>query len=94
MSGVSKILSKSGFFSTIIPFKEESTFISLAEQHRLYLNKICRVKGNKNSDIKRSLLTFSYHKKEINETNLTIENSRHKYTKEYVELTNSFYLKM
>ena len=94
IAGVSKILSKSGFFSTIIPFKEESTFISLAEQHRLYLNKICRVKGNKNSDIKRSLLTFSFYKKEINETNLTIENSRHKYTKEYVELTNSFYLKM
>ena len=94
IAGVSKILSKSGFFSTIIPFKEESTFISLAEQHRLFLNKICRVKGNKNSDIKRSLLTFSFYKKEINETNLTIENSRHKYTKEYVELTNSFYLKM
>jgi tRNA1Val (adenine37-N6)-methyltransferase len=94
IGGISKILSKSGFFSTIIPFKEESTFICLAEQHSLFLNKICRVKGNKNSDIKRSLLTFSYHKKEINETNLTIENSRHKYTKEYVELTNSFYLKM
>lgn len=94
IAGVSKILSKSGFFSTIIPFKEESTFISLAEQHRLFLNKICRVKGNKSSEIKRSLLTFSFYKKEINETNLTIENSRHKYTKEYVELTNSFYLKM
>ena len=94
IAGVSKILSKSGFFSTIIPFKEESTFISLAEQHRLYLNKICRVKGNKNSDIKRSLLTFSFYKKEINETNLTIENSRNKYTKEYIKLTSSFYLKM
>ena len=94
IAGVSKILSKSGFFSTIIPFKEESTFICLAEQHKLFLNKICRVKGNKNSDIKRSLLTFSFYKKEINETNLTIENSRHKFTKKYVELTNSFYLKM
>ena len=94
IAGVSKILSKSGFFSTIIPFKEESTFISLAQQHRLFLNKICRVKGNKNSDVKRSLLTFSYHKKKINETNLTIENSRNKYTKEYIKLTSSFYLKM
>jgi len=94
IGGISKILSKSGFFSTIIPFKEETTFICLAEQHSLHLNKICRVQGNKNSDIKRSLLTFSYHKKEINETNLTIENSRHKYTKEYIKLTSSFYLKM
>ena len=92
--GVSKILSKSGFFSTIIPFKEESAFIGLAQQNSLFLNKLCRVKGNKNSEIKRCLLTFSFNKKETKETNLIIENSRHKYTKEYVELTNSFYLKM
>ena len=94
IGGISKILSKSGFFSTIIPFKEESTFICLAEQHSLYLNKICRVQGNKNSDIKRSLMTFSFNKVKISETNLIIENSRHKYTKEYEELTNNFYLKM
>ena len=94
ISGISKILSKSGFFSTIIPFKEESTFICLAEQHSLHLNKICRVQGNKNSEIKRSLLTFSFNKVKISETNLIIENSRHKYTKEYEELTNNFYLKM
>ena len=92
--GVSKILSKSGFFSTIIPFKEESAFIGLAQQNSLFLNKLCRVKGNKNSEIKRCLLTFSFNKKATKETNLIIENSRHKYTKEYVELTNSFYLKM
>ena len=92
--GVSKILSKSGFFSTIIPFKEESAFIGLAQQNSLFLNKLCRVKGNKNSEIKRCLLTFSFNKKETKETNLIIENSRHKYTKEYVELTNNFYLKM
>ena len=94
IQGVSKILSKSGFFSTIIPFKEESAFIGLAQQNSLFLNKLCRVKGNKNSEIKRCLLTFSFNKKETKETNLIIENSRHKYTKEYVELTNSFYLKM
>jgi len=94
IQGVSKILSKSGFFSTIIPFKEESAFIGLAQQNSLFLNKLCRVKGNKNSEIKRCLLTFSFNKKETKETNLIIENSRHKYTKEYVELTNNFYLKM
>ena len=58
IQGVSKILSKSGFFSTIIPFKEESAFIGLAQQNSLFLNKLCRVKGNKNSEIKRCLLTF------------------------------------
>jgi len=94
IGGISKILSKSGFFSTIIPFKEESTFVSLAQQNSLFLNRICRVKGNQSSEIKRCLLTFSFNKKETEETNLIIEKSRHNYTKEYVELTNSFYLKM
>ncbi|MDC1372228.1 methyltransferase [Flavobacteriaceae bacterium] len=94
IQGVAQILSKSGFFSTIIPFKEESTFISLAQQNSLFLNRICRVKGNQSSEIKRCLLTFSFNKKETKETNLIIEKSRHNYTKEYVELTNSFYLKM
>ena len=94
IEGVSKILSISGLFSTIIPFKEESTFINLAKQNSLFLNKICRVKGNKNSKIKRCLLTFSFNKKETKETNLIIENSRHKYTKEYVELTKGFFQKM
>ena len=92
--GVSKILSKTGYFSTIIPYKEEANFINLAKKYNLFLNKICRVQGNNVSEIKRSLLTFSFFKKEINKSHLIIEKSRHQYTDEYVKLTNSFYLKM
>ena len=92
--GVSKILSKTGYFSTIIPYKEEANFINLAKKYNLFLNKICRVQGNNVSEIKRSLLTFSFFKKEINKSLLIIEKSRHQYTDEYVKLTNSFYLKM
>ena len=36
IGGISQILSKSGFFSTIIAFKEESTFVSLAQQNSLF----------------------------------------------------------
>jgi tRNA1Val (adenine37-N6)-methyltransferase len=92
--GVSKILSKTGYFSTIIPYKEEANFINLAKKYNLFLNKICRVQGNNVSEIKRSLLTFSFFKKEINKSHLIIEKSRHQYTDEYVKLTNPFYLKM
>ena len=94
ISGVSKILSNQGEFTTIIPFKEEAKFIDISKQNNLFLNKICRVKGNNNSDIKRSLLTFSFYKKQLDENNLIIETSRHLYTDEYINLTKNFYIKM
>lgn len=92
--GVSKILSKQGSFTTIIPFKEEIKFIETAKQNNLFLNKICRVKGNNISDIKRTLLTFSFYKTQLNKNNLTIETSRHLYTDEYINITKDFYIKM
>jgi len=93
IEAVSVLLSDDGMFSTIIPFKEEASFIDVAESFGLYPFKITRVKGTPTSDIKRSLLAFSKLYK-VNETDeLVIEISRHNYTKDYIELTKEFYLK-
>ena len=92
--GVSKIISKNGVFTTIIPFKEETDFIKLAAKNNLFLHRVCRVRGNATAEVKRSLLEFSLHSKERIETALTIEISRHQYTQEYINLTKYFYLKM
>jgi tRNA1Val (adenine37-N6)-methyltransferase len=92
--GVSKILSKNGIFSTIIPFKEEENFINIAKEQHLFLNRICRVQGNKTSEVKRSLLAFSFQETKPLETHLTIEIERHQYTEAYINLTKDFYLKM
>lgn len=94
LRGVVKILSKNGLFSLIIPFKEEANFVKLATENQLFLNNICRVKGNETSEVKRSLLTFSFNKNQVKETFLIIEKERHQYTDAYIELTKSFYLKM
>ncbi len=94
IEGVSNLLSPSGVFSTIIPYKEEIQMIRLAEQSELYPEYITRVKGNPSTEIKRSLLQFSFDKKGILEDELTIETERHRYTPEYVALTKEFYLKM
>lgn len=94
LEGVSKLLSNSGIFTTIIPFKEEQFFIKLANKNNLFLNRVCRVKGTDNSEIKRTMLEFSLHQKKVKETTLVIEKTRHEYTKEYVNLTKDFYLKM
>lgn len=92
--GVSKILSVNGTFSVIIPFKEEENFISLAKDNNLFLNRVCHVQGNPSSEIKRSLLQFSFDTSEIKKEHLTIEIARHQYTEEYINLTKDFYLKM
>jgi len=88
------LLSEAGVFAVILPKKEEEAFISLAAQHRLYPQRICSVQGNLTSEEKRSLMEFSFQKTVVISESLTIENTRHKYTKEYTELVQDFYLKM
>lgn len=91
---VSKLLSKDGIFSVIIPFKEEEHFISLASEVNLFPNRILHVKGSPSSEIKRSLIEFSFSNSELITNVLTIETSRHEYTTDYINLTKDFYLKM
>jgi len=92
--GVSKLLAKKGSSSFIIPFSEEGNFILIAEENNLYPNRITRVKGNQNTPFKRSLIQFSFVEGEIVESELIIEEDRHKYTPEYSELVEDFYLRM
>jgi tRNA1Val (adenine37-N6)-methyltransferase len=94
LEGVSKLLSSDGVFTTIIPFKEEAAFIHLAKSFELFPNRILRVKGNTTSEIKRSLLEFSFTSSKTDIDELIIEINRHKYTLKYQELTKAFYLKM
>ena len=81
-------------FSVIIPFKEEKRFIQLASEFQLHPFKTTRVKGNETSEIKRSLLAFTWDEQINVVDELVIEMNRHQYTNEYIELTKEFYLKM
>ena len=94
VEGVSKLLSEQGIFSVIVPFKEESNFIDLANHFNLYPRRITRVKGNPDTDFKRSLMEFSFGKSIAEKDELVIEKERHQYTEAYKSLTESFYLKM
>ena len=92
--GVVKLLNKKGSCAFIIPFSEQDNFIVLAAEKGLFISQVTHVKGNNESPIKRSLLRFSFVKKEILRDVLVIENFRHSYTKDYIELVKDFYLKM
>ncbi len=91
---ISKLLSNNGLFSLIIPVKEKGKIIELASKVALSPKRICNVKGTPTSEIKRCLLEFSFHKSDVETTELIIETSRHQYTEAYQELVNDFYLKM
>lgn len=91
---VAHLLSDDGLFSVVIPFKEEQRFIELALKANLHAKRLCRVKGNPETEIKRSLLEFSFRETEIKTSELIIETTRHQYTDTYIELTKDFYLKM
>lgn len=88
------LLTANGKASFILPFSEKENFISIAKEQQLFLNNILYVKGNLKMEIKRILLEFSFQETEIKEERISIEISRHNYTKEYIELVKDFYLKM
>ncbi len=90
----SKKLNEIGVASFIIPFDSEKNFLIIAENNNLFPSRICRVRGNENSHIKRSLIELRFQETICVESSLTIEISRHVYTKDYINLTKDFYLKM
>ncbi|WP_111308639.1 tRNA1(Val) (adenine(37)-N6)-methyltransferase [Confluentibacter sediminis] len=94
LQSVSKLLSENGVFSVIIPNREEALFIMLASKFNLFPNRLLHVKGHPNSEIKRSLIEFSFRKSDIKINELVIETERHQYTPDYISLTKHFYLKM
>jgi len=94
IESVSKLLSEDGLFSVVIPFSEEKDFIVLASKEHLFPSRILHVKGSPTSEIKRSLIEFSFQEMEAEVSELIIETARHHYTEAYVNLTKYFYLKM
>lgn len=94
IQGANHLLSSSGRFATIIPFKEEETFIALAKESKWFLARVCRVRGTETSEVKRSLLEFCLQEVGVVEEELVIEISRHSYTEKYKKLTRDFYLRM
>jgi tRNA1Val (adenine37-N6)-methyltransferase len=94
LASVSKLLLPNGSCAFIIPFREESGFVSKASEKNLYPLRITRVRGNKQSPVIRSLVQFSKKPQTTSTNELIIETERHVYTKEYIELAKDFYLNM
>ena len=94
IASVIRLLNSEGIFSLILPINEAELFINIATAQHLFLNKKCVIKPNPTKPAKRVLMEFSFSKTDIVSKELTIETAtRHQYTKEYISLTQDFYLK-
>lgn len=87
-----KLLSETGRLAIIIPSVQYEKISALAKANNLFLIRQTNVRPTPNSAIKRYLLEFSPAEIPLQETDLTIELSRHNYTDEYKALTKDFYL--
>lgn len=93
INSVIRLLKIDGIFSLILPTSEAKQFLKLAEVEKLFLNKECIVSPNSSKPAKRVLMEFSFIQKQLITEELTIETeTRHHYAKEYISLTQDFYL--
>ena len=90
---IHRLLKPEGIFTLILPVEESQLFIKEAEKNNLFLNRKCLVKPNPDKNPKRILMEFAFQKTALKEEELTIEtDKRHQYTKDYITLTQDFYL--
>ncbi len=90
-----KLLSNFGHFIVIIPKIEEVKCIEIASKYGIYPCKILNVKPTPNKEINRIVIDFSKTEQETIFEEIIIEISgRHNYSKEYIQLTKEFYLKL
>ncbi len=88
------LLTPNGTCAFVLPIHEEEKFLILAEKLNLYPNSILRVKGNKESPLKRTFLQLGFKKTFPNTDTLIIEIERHVYTEKYKNLVREFYLNL
>lgn len=91
--GVKKILSKNGSFYTIFPFSEGNVFREKAEINNLFCTKTLLIKPNNKKPVNRILFKFQLNKPAIIiENKITIRNPNNNFYKEFINLTQDYYL--
>lgn len=92
LDGVKKLLAPEGRFCAILPYTEGNILIAEAVNYGLYCNRILFVKTKPDKPIIRILTDFSFHKKRLPDTTISIHTEDGDYTDEYKRLTADFYL--
>jgi tRNA1Val (adenine37-N6)-methyltransferase len=90
-----QLLTDAGRLSVVFPFADSQLLINLAEDSSLSLKRQLIIIPKQGKEPNRILLEFTKKPvKNIENTTLTIREINGKYTQEYIDLTESFYLKL
>ena len=92
LDAVNRLITVNGILCLVLPYAEAALFIAEATDYGLYCNKMLRVKPQPSAPVKRMLMEFGKEKRELEQSFLTIEKTRHEYTDEYKKLTADYYL--
>ena len=92
LDGVSKLLQPDGRFCAIFPYTEGNLFIAEAVNYGLFCNKKLFVQTKPEKPVIRILTEFSFNKKRLPDSALSIHTLEGDYTEEYKRLTADFYL--
>jgi len=88
------LLTPKGHIFLILPVDKEALLVEILKTEKLFLARLCQVKGNFHSPVKRILVDIVKQPVNTEYSQLIIEKERHVYTQKYIELTRDFYLKM
>ena len=91
---VVELLTPEGRFSIILPADQTDDLFRIAESQGLYPSRWTKVITRPGLPPKRSLIEFQKKVQPIQTNVLVIELERHVYSKEYIELTREYYLKL
>ena len=91
---VAELLTPEGRFSIILPADQTDDLFRIAEAQGLHPTRWTKVITRPGLPPKRSLIEFQKKALPIQTNELVIELERHMYSKEYIELTREYYLKL
>ncbi len=94
INGVVKLLHTQGKFFLILPTKEGIEFMDLAQNSGLFCQHLVKIRTKPNKPEKRLIMEFSKSFGTITEEELVIQNEDNSFTKQYIELTQEYYISL
>ena len=94
LEGVAGLLTEEGYFTVVIPADVAGRVKDIASMWNLHAVRQLNVITKPGGIPKRALITFSFFSQECVMEELLIELARHQYSKEYIALTQEYYLNM
>ena len=92
LSSARSLMSDEGRFCVILPVIEGFRFKEMAKNYRLFCTKITHVLPFPGKDANRLLMQFEKKEKAMLEDKLVVWEQEGKYSKDFIDLTKSFYL--